>query len=44
MPQPKIYADFQNADRAGRVRLNWVGTVEDLTRLQVLLREGLAGC
>lgn len=41
MQQPKVYADFQNADPAGRVRLNCVGTVEDLARHQIVLREGL---
>jgi hypothetical protein len=39
---PHIYADFQNADPQGRVRLNCVGTVNDLSRQQVQLREGLA--
>jgi hypothetical protein len=38
---PQIYADFQNADLLGRVRLNCVGTVHDLSRQQVQLREGL---
>jgi hypothetical protein len=38
---PKIYADFQNADAFGRVRLNCVGTVEDLAEQQVDLRDGL---
>lgn len=37
----KIYADFQNADPQGRVRLNCNGTVEDLSRQQIELREGL---
>ena len=38
---PEIYADFHNADSQGRVRLNCVGTVNDLSRQQVQLREGL---
>lgn len=38
---PEIYADFQNADALGRVRLNCVGTVNDLSRQQVQLRDGL---
>jgi hypothetical protein len=38
---PKIYADFQNADSQGRVRLNCIGTMEDLSRQQVELRPGL---
>jgi hypothetical protein len=38
---PKVYADFQNADAKGRVRLNTVGTLKDLARQQVQLRTGL---
>jgi hypothetical protein len=38
---PLIYADFQNADAQGRLRLNCVGTVKDLARQQVQLSEGL---
>jgi hypothetical protein len=38
---PLVYADFNNADAAGRVRLNTVGTVEDLGRQQLVLAEGL---
>ncbi len=38
---PRIYADFQNADALGRVRLNTAGTLHDLSRLRVQLREGL---
>ena len=41
MPAPAIFADFQNADAHGRVRLNTVGTIEDLGRLGVRLRDGL---
>lgn len=41
MPHPKIYADFQNADSRGRLRLNAIGTIEDLARRQIELREGL---
>jgi len=33
--------DFQNADEAGRVRLNTAGTLEDLARQGVQLCEGL---
>jgi hypothetical protein len=36
----RIYADFHNADREGRLRLNCVGTIEDLSRYQVELRDG----
>ena len=41
MKEPRIYADFQNADSEGRLRLNCIGTTKDLAREQVLLREGL---
>ncbi|MEW6348429.1 MAG: hypothetical protein AB1646_05170 [Thermodesulfobacteriota bacterium] len=41
MERPRIYADFHNADPEGRVRLNCVGTVQDLARAQVTLRDGL---
>jgi hypothetical protein len=36
-----IYADFHNADSQGRLRLNSVGTIEDLARQQIELREGV---
>ena len=42
MTKPRIYADFHNADSRGRLRLNSVGTIEDLARQQIELREGLA--
>jgi hypothetical protein len=38
--KPRIRVDFQNSDAGGRVRLMSVGTVEDLNRLGVVLREG----
>ncbi len=41
MSRPTIYADFNNADASGRLRLNCVGTVEDLSRQGIQLREGL---
>lgn len=41
MVKPKIYADFHNADAQGRLRLNCIGTIEDLAEHQVELREGL---
>ncbi len=41
MPKPRIYADFHNADVLGRVRLNCVGTIEDLARQGITLHEGL---
>ncbi|HJZ57714.1 MAG TPA: hypothetical protein VKE74_22335 [Gemmataceae bacterium] len=41
MATPTIHADFMNADPQGRVRLNGVGTVEDLGRLGLRLADGL---
>ncbi|HKI33799.1 MAG TPA: hypothetical protein VKA46_18245 [Gemmataceae bacterium] len=41
MVKPRIYADFHNADSQGRIRLNCIGTIEDLAQQQVPLREGL---
>jgi len=41
MNKPRVYADFHNADPQGRLRLNCVGTVQDLSRQQINLREGL---
>ena len=41
MKEPRIYADFHNADPEGRLRLNCVGTTKDLAREQVVLRQGL---
>jgi hypothetical protein len=41
MTTPRVYVDFHNADSQGRLRLNSVGTIEDLSRQQIELREGL---
>jgi hypothetical protein len=41
MPNPLVYADLQNADIKGRLRLNCVGTMQDLARQGILLRDGL---
>ena len=41
MSNSRVYADFHNADVQGRLRLNCVGTVEDLARHQIVLRDGL---
>ena len=38
--RPRVFVDFHNSDRLGRVRLNTVGTIQDLNRLGVVLREG----
>jgi hypothetical protein len=40
MTTPKIYADFHNADSSGRVRLNCVGSLEDLAEQRLDLHEG----
>ena len=42
MAKPRVYVDFHNADPQGRVRLNCIGTLEDLARQHVELRDGLA--
>jgi hypothetical protein len=39
--RPTIYADFNNADPNGSLRLNCIGTIEDLSRKGVRLSEGL---
>lgn len=41
MIKPKVYADFHNADSQGRLRLNCIGTTEDLARQQIELHQGL---
>jgi hypothetical protein len=38
--KPKVYADFQNADVQGRLRLNCVGTLVDLSRQGIELSVG----
>jgi hypothetical protein len=42
MMRAKVYADFNNADARGRLRLNCVGTIEDLAKQGITLRDGLA--
>lgn len=41
MYPPRVYADFHNADSQGRLRLNCVGTQQDLSRLGIELCDGL---
>jgi hypothetical protein len=41
MMNPLVYADFNNADASGRLRLNCAGTIQDLSRLGIRLQEGL---
>lgn len=42
MSTPRVYADFQNLDDRNRLRLTCAGTIEDLRRQKIELREGLA--
>ncbi|MFY0253967.1 hypothetical protein ACDQ55_08445 [Chitinophaga sp. 30R24] len=37
----KVVVDFNNCDRQGRVRLNCIGTLNDLARLNIALKTGL---
>lgn len=37
---PSIFVDFHNADEHGRLRLNCIGTIEDLARQQAELVNG----
>jgi len=36
----RIFADFNNADENGRLRLNCIGTIEDLARQKIELQDG----
>lgn len=36
-----VYADFNNMDSLGRIRLNSVGTTEDIQKLSLRLTEGM---
>ncbi|MEH2413176.1 hypothetical protein [Nostoc sp.] len=40
MNTPRIFADFHNADNQGLLRLNCIGTVEDLARQNIELQDG----
>ncbi len=40
MDKLRVFADFHNADVQGRLRLNCIGTVEDLARQQISLQDG----
>ena len=40
MSKPSIFADFHNTDAKGKVRLNCTGTVADLKRQKIVLRNG----
>ena len=41
MSHPLVSVDLQNADAQGRLRLNCIGTIRDLSRQNLALREGL---
>jgi hypothetical protein len=41
MSRPLVYADLQNADVQGRLRLNCIGTIRDLAQQSVSLHDGL---
>jgi hypothetical protein len=36
----RVFVDFHNADEQGRLRLNCIGTIEDLARQQAELEAG----
>ncbi len=41
MSIPKIFADFNNADKSGRVRLNTQGFYDNIQKMQLDLKEGM---
>ncbi len=41
MSNPKVFADFHNTDIRGRLRLNCIGTIEDLAQQKIVLRDGV---
>jgi hypothetical protein len=36
----RVFADFHNADTVGRIRLNCIGTIEDLASKRIRLQSG----
>lgn len=36
----KIFADFNNRDKDGFIRFNTIGTIEDLSKLSIQLKDG----
>jgi hypothetical protein len=40
MSYPRVFADFHNADAEGRLRLNCIGTIEDLAHHHIELKDG----
>jgi hypothetical protein len=41
MSAPRIYADFNNADSKGRLRLITEGSLSDIKRLNLKMEEGM---
>ncbi|HEY9663877.1 MAG TPA: hypothetical protein V6C65_35965 [Allocoleopsis sp.] len=37
---PRVFVDFHNADAQGRLRLNCIGTIEDLAVQRIELQDG----
>lgn len=37
---PRVFVDFHNADTQGRLRLNCIGTIEDLSAQKIELQTG----
>ncbi|NEQ97365.1 MAG: hypothetical protein F6K30_11665 [Cyanothece sp. SIO2G6] len=40
MKNPRVFVDFHNADAQGRLRLNCIGTIEDLSVQKLELHTG----
>ena len=40
MITPRVFADFHNADAEARLRLNCIGTIEDLANQSIKLQDG----
>ncbi|MEH1766475.1 hypothetical protein [Nostoc sp.] len=40
MITPRVFVDFHNADVEGRLRLNCIGTIEDLANQSIELQNG----
>jgi hypothetical protein len=41
MNKPKVFVDFHNADTHDRLRMNCIGTIEDIAQQQIVLRDGV---
>lgn len=41
MDNPRVFADFHNADAQGRLRLNCAGTIADLAKQKIQLQHDL---